>query len=96
MDIKAGDLEAIQDEDTFVRFFVDYAQYVLGQARLYPQLSRLKVIETHGAWLSDLERVNDHEPQLGEGWIISSVAVISRFGFGEWDQLWRPSTSHEA
>jgi hypothetical protein len=67
MDIKAGDLEAIEDEAVFVRFFVDYAQDVLHQARLYPRLSKPRVIEAHGAWLSDLKRVNDHEPQLGEG-----------------------------
>src|ERR1044071_4432111 len=67
MHIKAGDLEAIEDEETFVQFFVAYAQHVLQQARLYPRLSRPKVVEAHGAWLSDLKRVNDHEPQLGGG-----------------------------
>lgn len=67
MDIKAGDLEAIEDEATFCRFFIEFSQHVLGQARLYPKLSELRVIEAHGAWCSDLKRVNDHEPQLGEG-----------------------------
>jgi hypothetical protein len=67
MDIKAGDLEAIEDEETFVRFFADYARSVLQQARLFPRLSKPGAIEAHGAWLSDLKRVNDHEPQLGEG-----------------------------
>jgi len=67
MDIKAGDLEAIEDEATFVRFYTDYVQHVFHQARLYPRLSKPRVIEAHGAWLSDLKRVNDHEPQLGEG-----------------------------
>jgi hypothetical protein len=67
MDIRTGDLEAIQDEGTFVRFFVDYAQDVLSQARLYPRLSQQRVIEAHGAWLSDLKRVNNHEPQLKKG-----------------------------
>lgn len=67
MDIKAGDLETIEDEARFVHFFADYAKNVLQQARLFPQLSQPRVVEAHGAWLSDLKRVNDHEPQLGGG-----------------------------
>jgi hypothetical protein len=67
MDIKAGDLEAIEDEATFIRFFSDYAQYVLHQARLFPRLSHPRTVEAHGAWLNDLERVNEHEKNLGGG-----------------------------
>lgn len=67
MDIKAGDLESIEDEATFIRFFGGYAEYVLYQARLLPRLSIPRVIEAHGAWCSDLKRVTDHEPQLGDG-----------------------------
>jgi hypothetical protein len=48
MDIKAGDLEAIEDEATFVRFFVDYTEDVFHQTRLYPRLSEPRVIES--AW----------------------------------------------
>jgi len=67
MDIRAGDLEAIEDEATFVRFYADFATHVLWQARLFPKLSRPRVIEVHGAWMSDLKRVNENEPQLGDG-----------------------------
>lgn len=66
MDIKAGDLEAIEDEETFVHFFVDYAQSVMQHARLYPRLSKPRVVEAHGAWLNDLKRVTDRE-RLEEG-----------------------------
>src|SRR5262249_38423188 len=67
MDIRAGDLDAIENEAAFVSFFSDYAKHTLHQARLYPRLSQPRVIEAHGAWCSDLRRVNDHEPHLSGG-----------------------------
>ncbi|HEY7245363.1 MAG TPA: hypothetical protein VH678_15950 [Xanthobacteraceae bacterium] len=67
MDILAGDLKAIEDETRFVSFFGEFAKGVLQEARLFPKLSQPRVIEAHGAWCSDLKRVGDHEPQLGEG-----------------------------
>ena len=43
MDIKAGDLEAIEDEATFVRFFVDYAEDVF-----HPNATIPSVVRTEG------------------------------------------------
>jgi hypothetical protein len=81
MDIKAGDLEAIEEEATFVRFFSNYAKEVLGQARLFPRLSQPRIVEAHGAWCSDLKRVGDHEPKSMMVSTISNAPVIWLSGF---------------
>jgi hypothetical protein len=61
MIINEGDLEAIRDEATFVRVFANYAKETMWQARLIPRLSLARVVDAHGAWCNDLERVKHHE-----------------------------------
>lgn len=67
MRIYKGFLDSIQDRDTFVRDFCQYAGAVLATCRLYPVVSKVRLIEAHGAWCSDLKRVGEHEPNLGDG-----------------------------
>ena len=54
-------------EEFFIDVFVEFTQHILGEARLYPKLSRLRVIEAHGAWKNDLSRVGGNEPNLDDG-----------------------------
>jgi hypothetical protein len=67
MDIRDGDLEAIEKQANFVSFFSGFAKDILWSARLFPRLSEPRVIEAHGAWCNDLNRVSNHEPHLEEG-----------------------------
>ena len=55
------------EEDAFVRIFGEFTKHVLGQARLFPKLSRHRIIEAHGAWQNDLRRVGGNEPNLDDG-----------------------------
>ena len=61
MKISDGDLEAIRDEATFVRIFATYAKEVMWHARLLPKISVARLVDAHGAWCNDLERVKHHE-----------------------------------
>ncbi|NEU11300.1 hypothetical protein G3T14_04065 [Methylobacterium sp. BTF04] len=66
--INAGRLQAIEaDENDFVGFYSEYSENILHLARLFPRLSRPRIIEAHGAWTKDLERVGSHENKLYEG-----------------------------
>jgi hypothetical protein len=64
MRIEKGHLGAILDPEEFVRKFCDYATDVLRTCRLLPVASRPRLIEAHGAWANDLDRVGKHEPRL--------------------------------
>lgn len=67
MRIEKGHLNAILDCDEFVRKFCEYAGGTLATCRLFPHVSKPRVIEAHGAWKNDLTRVGDHEPNLEDG-----------------------------
>lgn len=68
MHIEAGMLESIEEDgDVFMQVFSDYTVHVLHEARLFPKLSKLRVIEAHGAWRNDMHRVSGSEPELEEG-----------------------------
>lgn len=62
-----GKIQEIEDEKTFCVFVSDYAEAALRPARLFPRLSRQRLIEVHGAWKRDMERVGAHEKQLEDG-----------------------------
>lgn len=67
MRISSNILEEIKELGAFKRFFENYVQSVLGEARLFPRLSMLRVEEVHGAWLNDLDRVGENERRLTDG-----------------------------
>ncbi len=68
MDIEDKLLASIEaDEQKFVSVFRSYAEDVFRQCRLYPRLLMPRMIESHGAWRNDLQRVGGHEPELEEG-----------------------------
>lgn len=68
MDIVEGRLQEIEaDEGAFVNFYSTFSEEILQLARLYPRLSRPRIIEAHGAWTKDLERVGANENKLEEG-----------------------------
>lgn len=68
MEIVAGRLQLIEaDEAEFVKFYSEYAEEILHIARLMPRLSRPRIIEAHGAWTKDLERVGANENKLQDG-----------------------------
>ncbi len=67
MRISRQTLEAIKDREEFLSVFTEYAMEVLGKAALFPKLSKPRVYEAHGAWITDLKRVGQHEPNLKGG-----------------------------
>jgi hypothetical protein len=67
MRITSMTLEAIKDRDEFRETFAEYGMHVLGIARFYPNLSKPRLYEAHGAWMNDLKRVQDREQHLTDG-----------------------------
>lgn len=68
MEITGGRLQAIEaDENEFLAFYSEYSEDILHLARLFPRLSRPRVLEAHGAWTKDLERVGANENKLQDG-----------------------------
>ena len=67
MRIAKGHLPSILDRDVFVQKFCEYAADVLQTCRLYPVASKPRVIEAHGAWKNDIDRVGAYEPKLQDG-----------------------------
>lgn len=68
MEIAEGRLQAIEaDEGEFVRFYSEFSEEILRFGRLFPRLSRARLLEAHGAWKKDMERVGDHENKLDAG-----------------------------
>ena len=64
----AGKIEEIEaDESAFCTFISQYTEAALSGARLFPKLSRLRLVEVHGAWKRDMERVGAHEKRLEDG-----------------------------
>lgn len=67
MDVTDNTLKTLESEDGYCDVVSDYVVCVLGEARLFPRISRPRLIEAHGAWRNDLSRVSDNEPHLAEG-----------------------------
>ena len=67
MRIEKGHLEAILKPEVFVRKYCEYAADSLRTCRLLPVASKPRLLEAHGAWANDLDRVGRHEPQLEDG-----------------------------
>lgn len=67
MRIDKNTLPDLEKRDVFSGTYIGYVVETLGHARLFPKFAAQRVIEAHGAWLSDLRRVGDHEPQLDDG-----------------------------
>jgi hypothetical protein len=67
MRITSTTLVDLLDEQKFVGIYSEYVKDVFGTIRLFPQLHLQRLIEAHGAWLNDLKRVGDHEPNLDQG-----------------------------
>jgi hypothetical protein len=67
MRITKDTLKGILEETEFCRVFTEYAEYALGEARLFPKMSKPRLVEAFGAWKNDLTRVGSHEPRLDEG-----------------------------
>jgi hypothetical protein len=67
MRISRQTLVAIKDREEFLSAFTEYAMSVLGIVRFYPRLAKPRVYEAHGAWISDLKRVGQHERHLKDG-----------------------------
>lgn len=67
MIITAQTLPGMAAEDEFVAFFAEFAKAILGGARLFPKLSMARLVEAHGAWRNDLERVSGNERNLSFG-----------------------------
>ena len=66
--INKDTLPRLHDRETFVASFKEYVTDVLIEsAQLFPIFSDPRIIEAHGAWLTDIERVEKHEPNLSEG-----------------------------
>lgn len=67
MNIDKTTLPSMADVKSFKTVFESFCIHVLGEARLFPLLSPLRVEEAHGAWQNDLHRVGGNEPNLGGG-----------------------------
>ena len=67
MRIAKNTLEKLKTQTGFVEVFSEFAEAVLGRARLFPQLSKPRLIEAHGAWINDIDRVATHEKNLEDG-----------------------------
>ena len=67
MRIGRSTLSELQDPNKFIEIFTEFAAHVLGKARLFPLLSKPRLIEACGAWRNDLDRVASNEPNLGDG-----------------------------
>jgi hypothetical protein len=60
-------LPALADRQKFVSTFSEYVKTAMGAARLFPRLAEPRVIEAHGAWQDDLQRVANREQNLDDG-----------------------------
>jgi hypothetical protein len=60
-------LDAIKGREEFLSIFTEYTIEVLDKAAFYPKLLKHRIYEAHGAWISDLKRVGEHEKNLKEG-----------------------------
>lgn len=67
MEISKDTLPSMATVDGFRSVFKAFCCEILGEARLYPSLSLIRVDEARGAWQNDLHRVRRNEPHLGEG-----------------------------
>lgn len=67
MKIEAQTLQDIEVWGKFEPVFTEYVKDVLKEARLFPKFSPQRIRDAHGAWLSDLTRVDKNEPNLGDG-----------------------------
>ena len=67
MRIGRSTLSDLKDPNKFVAIFAEFAEHVLGKARLFPKLSKPRLIEACGAWKNDLDRVGSNEPNLEGG-----------------------------
>lgn len=59
--------EIVADPKAFCGFFAGYSQHMMGKARLEPRLVYQRVIEIHGAWINDLQRISENEKNLDKG-----------------------------
>lgn len=57
----------VGDQQAFCKFFAEYSIHMLGKARLSPRLVYQRVLEIHGAWVNDLDRISENEKNLDKG-----------------------------
>jgi len=68
MQVGANTLSSLRDRDTFVKTYSQYVIDVLHDGvRLFPQFSIQRLHDAHHAWMDDLKRVGDNEPDLDQG-----------------------------
>lgn len=66
--IQARDIEDMErDPKRFIEIFSEYTKEVFWIVNLWPRLSPMRVLEAHGAWKKDLERVGENERHLEDG-----------------------------
>lgn len=69
MEFNATTLDSLNqgNPEPLVTFYKKIANKVFFEAKLMPVIADARVIEAHGAWQHDLNRVERHEPQLSDG-----------------------------
>jgi hypothetical protein len=62
--IDQGTLPSFEDFDAFEVAFLGYAKETALDGLLSPVLSKRRLFDAHYAWLDDIKRVANHEPQI--------------------------------
>lgn len=67
MKITKDTLPSLHDVNAFLTLYPEFCCTVLDAARLAPHFAPLRLVEAHGAWVNDMNRVEEREEQLQDG-----------------------------